>query len=173
LFAYYRDEKLCSKEWGGATKEEWDGCKMKSKKSSLFLSLSLSLSLFLFSLSVSLFLFISLYRSVWMSCLVVKMTGVHSEIVGNRGSVRREVLLRQVRCSLLRTPLPTDFRSALWIGREQWGWNAIYSHSTPVETRERVPFCCRPRYRRRDYRLKNLMFNILTFNYRKTRLCLI
>jgi len=109
------------------------------------LSLSLSLSLFLsLSFSLSLFLFISLYCLVWMSCLVVKMTGVHSEIVGNRGSVRREVLLRQVRCSLLRTPLPTDFRSALWIGREQWGWNAIYSHSTPVETRERVPFAVVP-----------------------------
>lgn len=95
-----------------------------------------------------------------MSCLVVKMASVYKKGREARGALlEREVLLRQVRCSLLRpppSPLPSDFRSPLRIGGEQARrWNAIYSLSLESRrdetTRHPLPSLllrkCRARFR--------------------------
>lgn len=76
------------------------------------------------------------------------MASVYKKRREARGALlEREVLLRQVRCSLLRPPpLPSDFRSLLRISGEQARrWNTIYSLSLSLslesdeETRDNSP----------------------------------
>jgi len=146
LFIYCRREKLCSWNKRNEMKQpKKNGYKIKGKRS---FSLSLSLSL-------SLCLTVCLYHPVWMSCLVVKMTGVHSEIAGQEDCPERSFIATS---ALLSSTDPITDRLPVGIVNRQRTMRLkcnLLSFCASRNSRA-SPFCCHLRYCRRITDLRTL-----------------